>query len=85
MLGNAHGLEEIFKQDCSGVNWGHILFHEVFPLVTINYSDVIGIPILSHEADVPLIAHADAALALSASGQLPGLVGHRFADGLPPI
>jgi hypothetical protein len=80
ILGNPHGLEEIFKQDFTRMNRGHVSFHEYFPSVIINYFDVIGVSILPQKADAPLVTDADAPLALSVSGELLKSVCRRHAE-----
>jgi hypothetical protein len=80
ILGNPHGLEEIFEQDFAGVNRRHVSFHEAFPSAIINYFHIISMSILPQKANAPLVIDADAPLALSVSGQFLEPVCRRYTE-----
>jgi len=86
-----HRFQEIFHQNFTGMDWGHISFHSFSPSVVVSNGNVIGVPIFPVGADSPLVINSDTPLTFplhpsfsshfqEGFGGIPGLPLHEFAS-----
>jgi len=77
---NPHRSQEVFHQNFTGMDWGHISLHGFSPSVVINNFNVIGVPVFPVEADSPLVVNSDTPLTFSVASELLKPVGRRDAE-----
>jgi hypothetical protein len=82
VLADAHGLEELLKENLTGVYGSEFLSGHIAPswLVVVDDLNLVGITVPPYETDTPTLIVADTVLALPISGELLQAVARRKAE-----